>query len=127
MTILHTETVDIPVTMGGQPPSPPAALVRAYVARPKDARRPLPVVVAWSDIFQLTAPHLRLVRRLAGHGYLVIAPELYARIEPPGTVLDFDRDRQRALDDAARMELAWLDEDRRAVLAWAAARPDADG
>lgn len=100
--------------------------LRAFVARPRDAAGPLPVVLAWSDIFQLTGPHRRMAARIASRGYLVVAPELYSQLEPPGTVLDFERDRQRALDDAARVELAWVDREYRAVRDWALARRDAD-
>lgn len=116
MAVLRSETLTIPS------PHP----IRALVVRPRDAAGPLPVVVAYSDIFQLTPPHERLARRLAGYGFVVVAPELYGRIEPAGTVLDFERDRQRALDDAARMELPWLDEDRRAALDFARSLPGVD-
>lgn len=85
-----------------------------------------PVVVAWSDIFQHTGPHLRLCTRLASHGYLVITPELYGRFEPAGTVLRFEEDRQRALDNAAKMQLAWFDEDLEATLGAARSHPRAD-
>jgi len=102
----------------------PNASVRVLVARPRGVAGRLPALVVWSDIFQLTGPHQRIVRRLASHGFLVVAPELYARIEPPGTVLDFDADRQRALDAAARVELSWIDEERRAVLEYLKGRPD---
>ncbi|RYE94182.1 MAG: dienelactone hydrolase family protein [Myxococcales bacterium] len=104
----------------------PAGAIHALVARPRGARPDGPVVVAWSDIFQLTPPHLRLVRRLASHGYTVVAPELYGRIEPANLPLDFERDRQRALDDSDRMELDWLDQDRRAVLDHARTLGDPD-
>lgn len=104
----------------------PAGNIHTLVARPRGARPDGPVVVAWSDIFQLTPPHLRLVRRLASHGYTVVAPELYGRIAPGNSPLDFERDRQRALDDSDRMELDWLDQDRRAVLAHARTLGDPD-
>ncbi len=97
--------------------------VRAVVSRPVGGGR-WPAVVAYSDIFQLTAPHLRLVARLAGHGFVVVAPEIYGRVEPKGTVLDFDADRQRAQDDAAKLELADLDADVQGVLAAVASWPD---
>jgi carboxymethylenebutenolidase len=98
--------------------------IRALVAKPRGALSPMPSVIAYSDIFQLTPPHVRMVQRLASYGFVVIAPELYGRIEPKGTVLDFERDRQRALDDAAKMEVAWIDEDRRAVIDYARSRAD---
>src|SRR5688572_16251660 len=96
--------------------------IQAYVARPKDARAPLPPVIAYSDIFQLTPSHLRIVERIASYGFLVVAPEIYSKIEPPGQALDFDRDRQRALDDAAKIQPEWIDEERRKVIDWLTAR-----
>jgi carboxymethylenebutenolidase len=97
--------------------------VRCVVVKPGAPGR-YPGIVAYSDIFQLTPSHLRLVHRLAGHGFVVVAPELYGRIEKPGTVLDFEADRQRALDLADRMLVEHLDADRRAVLDALRARPD---
>jgi carboxymethylenebutenolidase len=89
--------------------------VRCALVRPATSGR-YPGIVAYSDIFQLTAPHMRLVRRLAGHGFVVVAPELYGRIEAPGTVLAFEADRARALALADRMRVEHLDADRRAVI-----------
>ncbi len=103
----------------------PAGTIRALVSRPEGSAR-VPAVLFYSDIFQLTAPHARLAARLADRGYLVLAPELYGRFEPAGTVLDFERDRQRALDDAARVRVEHVDEDRSALLAYLRARADVD-
>lgn len=86
-----------------------------------------PGVLFYSDIFQLTPPHLRLARRLASHGFVVLAPELYSRIEPPGTVLDFEKDRQRALDDSSKVTVEHVDEDRAQLLAHLEQRSDVDG
>jgi carboxymethylenebutenolidase len=112
--------VDVPV--------PGGVAVRCLVVRPAGGSpdRRWPAVLADSDIFQLTPPHVRMCRRLAAHGYVVVAPEIFARLEPPGSPLDFERDRQRALADTDRMELAWLDDDRRAVLGWMRAQPFID-
>lgn len=115
MVVLARETEDIPVR---------DRRIRTYVVRPKEARGPLPPVIAWSDIFQLTPPHLRIVDRLASYGFLVAAPEIYSKLEPAGTVLDFDRDRQRALDDAAKVDPATIDEERRAVIDRVLSRSD---
>jgi carboxymethylenebutenolidase len=84
--------------------------LRLRVFLPKAEGR-FPGLLAYSDIFQHTGPHLRMCTRLAAQGFVVIAPELYGRFEPAGTVLDFESDRQRALDDAAKVQLAWFDED----------------
>jgi carboxymethylenebutenolidase len=106
----------------------PAGSIRALVCAPK-ASAPVQKrsgVVLYSDIFQLTPPMVRTTQRLAGHGFVVVAPELYGRFEKGGTVLDFDKDRQRALDDSDKVTVQALDEDRRAVIDWLAARADVD-
>jgi carboxymethylenebutenolidase len=77
-----------------------------------------PAVLAYSDIFQHTGPHLRVCTRLAARGFTVVAPELYGRVAPAGTVLRFEEDRQRALDCAAQMTLEWFDADLAAALAF---------
>ena len=108
-----------------------AGAIRALVCAPTPAKAPTLSkkhggVVLFSDIFQLTPPMVRTAQRLAGHGFVVVAPELYGRFETGGTVLDFDKDRQRALDDSDQVTVQALDEDRRAVLDWLAARSDVD-
>jgi carboxymethylenebutenolidase len=100
--VIDRETVDIPV--GGR-------AMRAFLAAPRDERRH-PGVVFYSDIFQLTEPTIRWVARLAGYGFVVVAPEIYHRLESPGTVLAFDdagRDRGQA--DAERTQVADFDAD----------------
>jgi carboxymethylenebutenolidase len=97
--------------------------VRCFVARPKEPG-PRPAVVAYPDIFQLTPPHQRLVRRLASRGFVVVAPELYGRLDPRAGALDFDADRARALDLSSRVRVEDLDADRRAVFDAVRARSD---
>lgn len=99
MATVATETIDVPIRM--------------LVARPRASTA---AVIVWSDIFQLTPPHVRMVSRLSSYGFTVYAPEIYSRFELPGTVLSFENDRQRALHNASRTELAWIDEERRAVI-----------
>jgi carboxymethylenebutenolidase len=108
--IITTEYVDIPVENGS---------MRVFFAAPKDAGKDhqYPGILFYSDIFQLTGPMLRACARLAGHGYLVAAPEIYHRIEPPGTVIPFDDDgRTRGLDDALKTPVADFDTSCRAAL-----------
>jgi carboxymethylenebutenolidase len=76
-------------------------------------------VVAYSDIFQQTPPHVRMCRRLAAYGYTVISPELYGRYESAGTAFRFEEDRQRALDASVKLKLEWIDEDVKAALDFA--------
>lgn len=102
--------------------------VRCLVAKPaeKSATGRFPAIIAYSDIFQLTPPHVRIVQRLAGHGFVVVAPEIYTRIEPAGTVLDFEKDRARALAAAEKVVVADLDKDVRAVIDAVAQRSDVE-
>lgn len=90
--------------------------MRTFIAAPKLSGK-FTGVLLYSDIFQLTGPTLRSATRLAGYGFVVAAPEIYHRIEPPGTVIPFnDEGRDRGLADAARTSVAEFDADSRAVL-----------
>jgi carboxymethylenebutenolidase len=110
--VVSREYVDVPVD---------GRRMRTFLAVPR-APGPHPGVVFYSDIFQLTGPTLRWCVRLAGHGFVVAAPEIYHRLEPPGTVLEFDDEgKQRGLRDAERTPVADFDSDIRAALSYLAA------
>jgi len=101
--------VDVPVE--GRP-------MRTFIARPREPG-PHPGIVFYSDIFQLTDSTLRWCVRLAGYGFVVAAPEIYHRIEPPGTVLGFDDPgKVRGQADAEATPVAHFDADVRALLAY---------
>ncbi len=105
--IVTTDYVDIP-SGGGS--------MRTFVARP-GVPGTWPGILFYSDIFQLTDTMLRSCVRLAGHGFVVAAPEIYHRREPQGAVIPFDDDgRTRGMDDAAATAVADFDVDARAVL-----------
>src|SRR5260370_33186471 len=107
--IVTTEYVDIPLL--GSP-------MRTFVAAPKFDGS-YPGTWCYSDIFQLTRPLLRFCVRLAGYGFVAAAPEIYRRIEPPGTVIPFDdAGRTRGQQDAAKTPVAHFDGDCRAGLDW---------
>jgi carboxymethylenebutenolidase len=107
--VLAREYVDIPVD---------GRAMRTFVAAPR-AGGPHPGVVFYTDIFQLTEPSLRWAVRLAGYGYLVAVPEIYHRIEAPGTVLEFDDEgKVRGQHDADATTVADFDTDVDAALAW---------
>ena len=90
--------------------------MRMFVSFPR-AEGKFPGIIFYSDIFQLAGPMLRSCVRLAGYGFVVAAPEIYHRIEPPGTAIPFDdAGRTRGLNDAAKTSVAGFDEDCRAVL-----------
>src|SRR5271154_2319334 len=65
---------------------------RTYVAAPKSNRTgaKYPGILLYSEIFQLTGPICRTVNRLAGHGFVVAAPEIYHRRCAPGLVIPYD-------------------------------------
>lgn len=75
------ETVDIRT---------PTGPMRSCVSRPA-AGGQYPGLVLFSEIFQITGPIRRTAALLAGHGYVVVTPEIYHELEPAGTVLAYDQ------------------------------------
>jgi carboxymethylenebutenolidase len=97
--------------------------MRVYVASPKGEGK-FPGILLYSEIFQLTGPIRRSVERLAGHGFVVAAPEIYHRIEPVGTVIAYDDlGRMRGNDGARRTPVAGFDADCRATLDYLKTNP----
>ena len=112
--IVTTNYSDIP--LAGSP-------MRTFVAAPK-AEGQFPGIWCYSDIFQLTPPMLRSCVRLAGYGFVAAAPEIYRRVEPPGTVIPFDdAGRTRGQEDAAKTPVAHFDADCRSGLDWLSKHP----
>ena len=90
--------------------------MRVYVAAPKPEGK-YPGILLYSEIFQLTGPIKRSCERLAGHGFVVAAPEIYHRHERPGTVMPYDDiGRIWGNDGAKRTPVAAFDADARATL-----------
>jgi carboxymethylenebutenolidase len=107
--VVSREYVDVPVD---------GRSMRTFIAAPR-AGGPHPAIAFYSDIFQLTDATLRWCVRLAGYGFIVAAPEIYHRIEPPGTVLGFDDEgKVRGQADAEATPVADFDGDIRALLAY---------
>jgi carboxymethylenebutenolidase len=105
----------------------PTGAMRTHVTRPA-AEGKSPGVVLYSEIFQMTAPVRRIAAQLAGHGYVVAAPEIYHEYEALGTVLAYDQagsDRGNALKTTKPLQ--GYDEDARAVLRHLAGRADCTG
>jgi carboxymethylenebutenolidase len=112
--VITTETQDLLVD--GSP-------MRTTFCAPRSGA-PVPGILLYSDIFQLTGPTLRACQRLAGYGFVVAAPEIYHRLEPPGTAIPFDdAGRTRGLADAAQTSVPEFDADARAALDALAADP----
>ena len=116
--VVNTEYVDI--ALAGLP-------MRTFVASPR-AEGQYPGIWCYSDIFQVTPPLLRFCVRLAGYGFVAAAPEIYRRIEPPGTAIPFDdAGRTRGQQDAAKTPVADFDADCRSGLDWLARHPKVAG
>jgi carboxymethylenebutenolidase len=109
----------------------PTGPMRTYVYQPvppsgQPARRP--GLVLYSEIFQQTEPIRRLAVQFAGHGYVVMVPEIYHEHEPPGTVLGYDdagKDKGNAYKH--RTKLSTFDNDTRVVLDALRQHPACDG
>jgi carboxymethylenebutenolidase len=118
MTIKEDIVVDL---------STPTGPMRTYIFRPAAEGR-YPGVVFFSEIFQVTGPIRRTAAMIAGHGYVVAAPEVYHELEPAGTVLEYDQagaDKGNA--DKYAKELSSYDADARAVLDHLKSREDSNG
>jgi carboxymethylenebutenolidase len=118
MTIKDAESVDLQTPYGP---------MRTYVFRPVAPGR-YPGLVLFSEIFQITAPIRRTAALLAGHGFVVAAPEIYHEFEPAGTVLAYDQagaDRGNALK--ITKELASYDADACAALTFLKEHPNCTG
>ena len=116
--VVSREYVEIPVD---------GRAMRTFLAAPR-AGGPHPGIVFFSHIFQLTEPTLRWATRLAGHGFVVAAPEIYHRREPAGTCsASTTPARTRGQADADATPVADFDADMRAAVAYLRAHPAVDG
>lgn len=105
----------------------PSGPMRTHIARPAAPGR-YPGIVFYSEIFQITGPIRRMAAILAGHGYIVAAPEIYHEFEPAGTILAYDQagaDRGNDLKTAKTIES--YDADARSVIEHLQLRPDCTG
>jgi len=113
--LITSESVAVRSASGGS--------IRTFVAQPKQHGK-YPGIIFYSDIFQLTETMLRSCARLAGYGFVVAAPEIYNRIEPPGMAIPFDDEgRTRGLADAGKTSVAEFDADCASVLDYLAGHP----
>jgi carboxymethylenebutenolidase len=114
MIITDNEFVDIPTPIGP---------MRTHVLCPVAEGR-YPGIVLFSEIFQVTGPIRRSAAMLAGHGFVVVIPEIFHELEEPGTVLPYDQpgtDRGNA--DKINKELFSYDADAKAALGYLQSHP----
>ena len=101
--------------------STPTGTMRCYVYRPKTeagaAAKKYPAIILYSEIFQQTGPIRRSAQTMAGHGFVVVVPEVFHELNPLGTVLGYDdagRDKGNA--DKVAKHLEAHDSDAQAII-----------
>ena len=104
-----------------------AGMMRAQVFRPA-APGKYPGLVLFSEIFQITGPIQRSARLMAGHGYIVVVPEIFHEFEPMDTPLSYtpegtDKGNRYKIEK----ELSSYDSDARAAIDYLKALPDCTG
>lgn len=108
----------------------PTGPMRTYIYTPvhPTLARKYPGMVLYPEIFQQTAPIARLCTQIAGHGYVVMAPEIYHEHEPPGTVLGYDDvGKEKGNAYKHRTRLSTFDADARVVIQALLAHPLCSG
>lgn len=99
-----------------------------YTPAPPSGARRYPGLLLYPEIYQQTGPIARLSMQFAGHGYVVMAPEIYHEHEPPGTVLAYDKaGTDRGNDDKAKTRLSTVDADAAVMIRALAADPACTG
>ena len=84
-----------------------------------------PAVILYSEIYQMTGPIQRLAMRLAGEGFAVFVPEVYHEYEPPGTVLNYDKEgTDRGNELKFEKPVAAFDSDATALIDWITSRAE---
>ena len=109
MQTTETEFVDVSAVFG---------IVRCAVVRPLSTARSWPLLLCFPDIFGNSPAHQRVMRRFAGHGFVVVSPEPWAHALPAGTVFDFEADRDRALQAMDLADVVAVDGARAAVVGY---------
>jgi carboxymethylenebutenolidase len=118
MVIKDSEFIDIPT---------PAGPMRTHVLYPVAEGR-YPGIVLFSEIFQVTGPIRRSAAVLAGHGFVVVIPEIFHELEEPGTVLAYDQaGADRGNEDKINKELSSYDDDAKAALSYLKSHPKCTG
>lgn len=101
----------------------PTGPMRTHIFRPVAPGR-YPGILLYSEIFQKTGPIHRTAAMLAGHGFLVIVPEIYHELEEPGTVLSYaEEGANRGNQNKITKELSSYDSDARAALDFLKSHP----
>ncbi|AEF54604.1 dienelactone hydrolase family protein [Marinomonas posidonica] len=96
----------------------PTGTMRCTVYRPQAEGR-FPCVFFYSEIFQQTAPIARSAAIMAGHGFVIIVPEVFHELNPIGTVLGYDDEgKDKGNNDKFTKPLESYDSDTVAMLTY---------
>ncbi|MCZ4335965.1 dienelactone hydrolase family protein [Shewanella colwelliana] len=97
----------------------PTGTMRCYLYRP-DAEGQFSTIIFYSEIFQQTAPIARAAAMLAGHGFVVLVPEVFHELNPIGTVLAYDdAGKDKGNEDKFTKYLEHHDSDTQALVEFA--------
>lgn len=78
-----------------------------------------PTIIFYSEIFQVTQPIARTAAFVAGHGYVVIIPEVFHELNSIGTVLAYDDEgKEKGNADKFTKALTAHDNDTAAIVKW---------
>lgn len=116
--ITQAQTVDIETTTGTMRCSLYCPLEEGSFAS----------IIFYSEIFQITAPIERTARIMAGHGFIVLVPEVFHELNPIGTVLAYDdAGKDKGNQDKFTKSLEAHDSDTQAMSEYLIARSDSNG
>ncbi|AQS40012.1 dienelactone hydrolase-like enzyme [Shewanella psychrophila] len=108
--MVKQEVHDIPTNTG---------LMRTYLYRPKEDGV-FATIIFYSEIFQQTAPIARAAAILAGHGFVVLVPEVFHELNPIGTILAYDdAGKDKGNEDKFAKPLETHDSDVEALVSFA--------
>jgi carboxymethylenebutenolidase len=116
--LIQNHSVDLPT---------PTGPMRTYVYQPVDTGK-YPTLIFYSEIFQQTGPIRRAAQMLAGHGFIVLVPEVFHELNPLGCVLGYDNDgRDKGNADKAQKYLEDHDTDTQALIIYSDSLPNTNG
>jgi len=94
----------------------PTGTMRTTIYRPQ-TEGCYPSIIFYSEIFQQTAPIARSAAIMAGHGFVVLVPEVFHELNPIGTVLGYDdAGKDKGNEDKWAKQLEHHDSDTQALV-----------
>jgi len=105
----------------------PSGPMRTHLFAP-ETNRPVPGVILYSEIYQMTGPIARTAALIAGQGYIVAVPEVYHEYAQPGEAFSYDTegtDRGNRLKTTKSIPA--FDADARAVIEFLKSSPACSG